>query len=167
MHIRHFSLPRNRTFVFGQTYVLDSFKGMKFAKLFTNLALFAALDFVLIYLMDSNSTKSINKKSNNNQCDKKCIKHKLRLTNMTWCNGVPGFKDPPGPKVALASYPGSGNTWVRYLLQQLSGVLTGSIYKDRKLKKGGFPAEGIDDGSVIAIKTHELPCMCIHVDYVK
>jgi len=35
-----------------------------------------------------------------------------------WCQPV-GFKAAPGPVVALASFPGSGNTWVRYLLQQV------------------------------------------------
>lgn len=34
------------------------------------------------------------------------------------------------PKTALASYPGSGNTWARYLIEAASGVFTGSIYKD-------------------------------------
>lgn len=37
------------------------------------------------------------------------------------------------PPVALASYPGSGNTWVRYLIEAASGVYTGSIYKDANL----------------------------------
>lgn len=29
--------------------------------------------------------------------------------------------DPPGKTIALASFPGSGNTWLRYLLQQATG----------------------------------------------
>ena len=33
----------------------------------------------------------------------------------------PVFRDKVGPIIALASYPGSGNTWVRYLIQQASG----------------------------------------------
>ena len=41
--------------------------------------------------------------------------------------------------VALASFPGSGNTWLRYLLQQATGILTGSIYMDKELYKHGFP----------------------------
>ena len=75
---------------------------------------------------------------------------------------------------ALVSFPGSGNTWVRYLLQQAtgeivtrlyrdplidsfasSGVLTGSIYKDLGLMKSGFPAESIANSSVLVVKTHE------------
>ena len=31
------------------------------------------------------------------------------------------YLNPPGPVTALASFPGSGNTWVRHLLEQLSG----------------------------------------------
>jgi hypothetical protein len=64
-----------------------------------------------------------------------------------WCNPV-GFKAAPGPVVALASFPGSGNTWLRYLLQQATGVLTGSVYKDYALLKNGFLAESIVNGLV-------------------
>jgi hypothetical protein len=71
-----------------------------------------------------------------------------------WCQSV-GFKAAPGPVVALASFPGSGNTWVRYLLQQATGILTGSVYKDYALLKNGFPAESIVNGSVLLVKTHE------------
>ncbi|CAD7087631.1 unnamed protein product [Hermetia illucens] len=56
---------------------------------------------------------------------------------------------------ALASFPGSGNTWLRYLLQQSTGILTGSIYKDYGLLKSGFPAENICNRSVLVVKTHE------------
>ena len=46
------------------------------------------------------------------------------------------------PKVALASYPGSGNTWVRYLLQQSTGILTGSVHKGSLINKEGvFPGK--------------------------
>ena len=62
--------------------------------------------------------------------------------------------DPPGPLTALASSPGSGNTWARYLIQQYSGYMTGAIYNDPKLRKNGFPGENVYDGSVVAIKTH-------------
>ena len=37
-------------------------------------------------------------------------------------------------KVALASYPGSGNTWARLLLEELTGVYTGSMYTDGMLR---------------------------------
>lgn len=57
--------------------------------------------------------------------------------------------------VALASFPGSGNTWLRYLIQQATGLLTGSVYKDYGLLKSGFPAESISNSSVLIVKTHE------------
>lgn len=41
------------------------------------------------------------------------------------------------PPVWLASFPCSGNTWTRYLLEGASGVLTGSIYVDNSLTKRG------------------------------
>ncbi|XP_052866305.1 WSCD family member AGAP003962 [Anopheles cruzii] len=56
---------------------------------------------------------------------------------------------------ALVSFPGSGNTWLRYLLQQATGLLTGSVYKDYGLLKSGFPAESVANGSVLVVKTHE------------
>ena len=39
-----------------------------------------------------------------------------------WCHAV-GYLADPRPRVALASFPGSGNTWLRYLLQQATGML--------------------------------------------
>ncbi|XP_059622700.1 WSCD family member AGAP003962 [Phlebotomus argentipes] len=62
---------------------------------------------------------------------------------------------PHGKVVALASFPGSGNTWLRYLLQQATGILTGSVYKDYGLMKSGFPAESVRNSSVLVVKTHE------------
>lgn len=75
-------------------------------------------------------------------------------SNIKWCSGYLRYLDPPGPLTALASYPGSGNTWLRYLLQQATGIVTGSVYNSAPLKQSAFPAEGIFNGSVLAIKTH-------------
>lgn len=33
----------------------------------------------------------------------------------------------------LYTFPGSGNTWVRMLIEYASGVHTGSIYRDQKI----------------------------------
>ena len=74
---------------------------------------------------------------------------------INWCISPLGFKAKPGPVVALASFPGSGNTWLRYLIQQATGFLTGSVYKDYALLKNGFPAENVNNGSVLVVKTHE------------
>ena len=41
------------------------------------------------------------------------------------------------PLVALASFPGSGNTWVRYLIERATGFYTGSSYNDGDLYKEG------------------------------
>ena len=81
-----------------------------------------------------------------------------RLSSMDWCNGVPTFFNySRGQTVALASFPGSGNTWLRHLLQQMSGILTGCHKGDRNLVLNGFPAVKICEqylDRVIAIKTH-------------
>lgn len=63
------------------------------------------------------------------------------------------FLDRKGPIVALISFHGSGNTWVRHLLEQATGVFTGSIYCDGGLKIV-FPGESVCSGNVIAVKTH-------------
>ncbi|CAH2094052.1 unnamed protein product [Euphydryas editha] len=76
---------------------------------------------------------------------------------VNWCKKL-HWRSPPSPNVvALVSYPGSGNTWLRYLLQQVTGVVTGSVYMDYGLRMHGFPAENVTDGSVLVVKTHEAP----------
>ncbi|CAH0758810.1 unnamed protein product [Diatraea saccharalis] len=80
-----------------------------------------------------------------------------QLPALHWCQGLQ-WRSPPSPYVvALASFPGSGNTWLRYLLQQATGIVTGSIYMDYGLRVHGFPAENVTDGSVLVVKTHEAP----------
>ena len=59
------------------------------------------------------------------------------------------------PVVALVSLPGSGNTWVRGLLQKATGVCTGSIYCDRTLRAEGFCGEGLRSSALLSIKTHD------------
>ena len=59
-----------------------------------------------------------------------------------------------GKLVALASFPGSGNTWTRTLLEQATGVYTGSIYRDESLVTAGFEGECLVSRNVIAVKTH-------------
>lgn len=56
--------------------------------------------------------------------------------------------------VALASFPGSGNTWVRGLLEKATGICTGSIYCDGTLLVSGMAGEFMQSGTVIAVKTH-------------
>lgn len=68
--------------------------------------------------------------------------------------GTPVFLDREQPTVALASTPGSGNTWLRYLLEQLTGVRTGSIYVDKALYWAGFVGENVSNASVLVVKSH-------------
>lgn len=68
-----------------------------------------------------------------------CKKRKFMITNLSL--------------VALVSFHGSGNTWLRYLLEQSTGVFTGSVYCDQILK-ANFPGESVVSGNVIAVKTH-------------
>lgn len=63
------------------------------------------------------------------------------------------FQPGNNPIVALASFQGSGNTWLRHLLEQATGINTGSIYCDATLK-AAFPGEYIVSGNVLAVKTH-------------
>ncbi len=50
-------------------------------------------------------------------------------------------------RIALASYPRSGNTWIRFLLESATGERCGSIYDDRIMPRG---SRGL------VIKTHAL-----------
>jgi len=82
--------------------------------------------------------------------------HPHQTPSMTWCKKL-SYRQPSEANVvtALASFPGSGNTWLRYLIQQATGFLTGSVYQDQTLRINGFPGEGVRDGSVVVVKTHE------------
>ena len=57
---------------------------------------------------------------------------------------------------ALASYPGSGNTWLRFLIEGATGIYTGSVYMAPGIVEAGHQGEGrpFDDGSTIVQKTH-------------
>lgn len=57
--------------------------------------------------------------------------------------------------VALTSFPGSGNTWVRSLLEKATGICTGSYTCDMSLRYEGFTGEGIQSPNVVAVKTHQ------------
>jgi len=47
-------------------------------------------------------------------------------------------KGQPLPAVALASNPNSGNTWLRYLIEGITGIFTGSFYSDIDLSRKGM-----------------------------
>lgn len=49
------------------------------------------------------------------------------------------YEDETFENIGLVSYPGSGNTWARHLIQLASGVYTGSFYFDMDLfARGNF-----------------------------
>ncbi|KAM3868136.1 sialate:O-sulfotransferase 2 [Diretmus argenteus] len=59
--------------------------------------------------------------------------------------------------LALASFPGAGNTWARHLIELATGFYTGSYYFDGSLYNKGFKGERDHwrSGRTICIKTHE------------
>ena len=58
------------------------------------------------------------------------------LTNVTR-DRLPQFNQ----KVAIASFPGSGNTWMRHLFHVTTGIWTGNVGYDQSLFHGGFKGE--------------------------
>ncbi len=67
------------------------------------------------------------------------------------CHFMEGSKRQP---VALVSYPGSGNTWIRGLLETATGICTGAIYCDMSLRADGMVGEYVQSGAVLVVKTH-------------
>jgi hypothetical protein len=66
------------------------------------------------------------------------------------------FRPESSKPAVLASFPGSGNTWTRLLLEHASGFYTGSVYDDVDLMRL-LPAEGVDSGAVLVVKAHLNP----------
>ena len=48
--------------------------------------------------------------------------------------------------IALASFPGAGNTWARHLIELATGFYTGSYYFDGSLYNKGEEARGMGIG---------------------
>ena len=64
------------------------------------------------------------------------------------------FRD-SGVPTLLVSYPGSGNSWVRQVLESSTGIYTGSDRDcDVDYIKAGMLGEGISSENVIAVKFH-------------
>ncbi|XP_042224606.1 WSC domain-containing protein 1-like isoform X2 [Homarus americanus] len=61
-------------------------------------------------------------------------------------------------RVWLTSFPRSGNTWTRYLLEAATGIFTGSVFNDKTLYRSGFLGEidRVDSGRTLVQKTHGL-----------
>jgi hypothetical protein len=64
-------------------------------------------------------------------------------------NDIPVFR-------ALVSFPGSGNSWLRYLIESATGIFTGSIFNDKSLYRSELRGEMSppNDGRTIVQKTH-------------
>ena len=67
------------------------------------------------------------------------------------CRFIDGSKRRP---VALVSTEGSGNTWIRGLLEKATGICTGFLYCDSEMRQAGSIGEGVKSGSVLVVKTH-------------
>ena len=78
------------------------------------------------------------------------------------CHKQLKFLNRTKPITALVSFPGSGNTWMRYLIEQATGVFTGSVYCDKGLKVV-HPGEHIASGNVIVVKTHQAEATLVPV----
>ena len=62
-----------------------------------------------------------------------------------------------GVPTLLVSRPGSGNSWVRQLLETTTGIYTGGVDCDPDYIKAGMLGEGISSENVITIKFHMEP----------
>ena len=64
-----------------------------------------------------------------------------------------------GPLVALASFPSSGNSWVRQLLEAATGIYTGAAngYCDLYYVKAGMIGENVGTNNVLVVKAHGSP----------
>ena len=59
-----------------------------------------------------------------------------------------------GIPTVLVSYPSSGNTWTRLLLEATTGIYTGSVFCDRNFVYSGMIGEGVSTENVLLSKTH-------------
>ena len=57
--------------------------------------------------------------------------------------------------VGLVSLPGSGNTWVRGLLERATHICTGSLWCDANLRFSEFCGEGVRSSDALVIKNHD------------
>eukprot|EP00057_Strongylocentrotus_purpuratus_P000923 XP_001187034.2 PREDICTED: WSC domain-containing protein 1 [Strongylocentrotus purpuratus] len=74
---------------------------------------------------------------------------------LVFCNDTRLMPEGTFPPIALASFPGSGNSWVRHLIKTSTGYATGSVYASEILRRRGFPGgEGNLEGRALTIKTH-------------
>ena len=92
-----------------------------------------------------------------------CKARSVKWKNESYCQCH--FMNTTGQRsVALVSLPGSGNTWLRGLLERATGVCTGSLFCDKTLRAGGMCGEGVREG-VLTVKTHDTRLQWTNVAY--
>ena len=92
-----------------------------------------------------------------------CEARSVKWKNESYCQCH--FMNTTGQRrVALVSLPGSGNTWLRGLLERATGVCTGSLFCDKTLRAGGMCGEGVREG-VLTVKTHDTRLQWTNVPY--
>ncbi|XP_054768837.2 sialate:O-sulfotransferase 1-like [Lytechinus pictus] len=81
---------------------------------------------------------------------------KIRILRLVSCNDTKLMPNGTFPLTALASYPGSGNTWVRHLIETSTGYATGDVYRSYILVNAGFIGERVPtfSGRTLTIKSH-------------
>lgn len=103
-------------------------------------------------------------------------RHYKYCVRKTWNTSVKKYSEPSQSScvfingsqqypMGIASYPGSGNTWVRGLLQKVTGLCTGAIYCDVTLRQNGFPGESIRSGVTFLVKSHQIDPRWEGVEY--
>ena len=87
------------------------------------------------------------------RCERLAVQHTVggQLSTPT-CR----FMQAEGPRspVALNSQEGSGNTWLRGLLEKATGICTGFYACDTDMRAHGFLGEGVQSAHVLVVKTH-------------
>lgn len=113
---------------------MNSFNAQHLIKILTFKIIFVIVVLSIYFLLNrevksidilTNVTKSQPVEYDNNIMDLKYRPWK----NDSECNKyfIEFIRERNYPKMALASYPGSGNTWMRGIIERLTGYFTGSV----------------------------------------
>lgn len=113
------------------------------------LLLFAVMLLAYIETFDMNFTSALFASSNHHEI----------IAGGEFCSSPVRFlhaNESRSRPVALASFPGSGNTWLRFLIEQGMRKFTGSVYEDEDFANA-FGGEGSSNANTTCVKTH-FPC---------
>ncbi|XP_076810344.1 sialate:O-sulfotransferase 1-like [Clavelina lepadiformis] len=96
--------------------------------------------------------------TNKVSCDQTHVKVYRTLSEDARCDNIRLLPPANYNQTVLTSFPGSGNTWTRHLLERATGIYTGSVYGDKSLYKSGFLAELPEISKVrsVVVKDHML-----------